>query len=212
MAFIALGSAQPASPHYTILDLGTLGGDESYPTGINELGQVIGQSETMPGQVIAHAFLWTNGRMLDLGTLGGPYSWATGVNALGQVVGASWTTSTSDTHAFLWDRNEMVDLSTLDGGDRSINAYAINDLGQVVGATYRPGELFEHPFLWERGVMRILDTGDAGGGVARAINNRGQIVGATISADQTRGSLAVDGSVIGGRRAQPGRPDRRLDP
>src|SRR4051812_29925446 len=109
LALVAPGSPSPAPPpRYTITDLGTLGGDQSYATGLNELGQVIGQSETTPGQTTAHAFLWTNGGMVDLGTLGGPYSWASGVNLLGEVVGSSWTTSTGDTHAFLWDRNGMI--------------------------------------------------------------------------------------------------------
>jgi probable HAF family extracellular repeat protein len=184
-ASLCLGTASPASPpRYTITDLGTLGGDESYATGLNELGQVIGQSETTPGQTVAHAFLWTNGHMVDLGTLGGPYSWASGVNALGQVVGSSWTANSSDTHGFLWDQNGMIDLGTLDGRKGFSHAYGINDLGQIVGTTAATGDWFQRPFLWERGIMQDLGTGDAKGGVARAINNHGQIVGAAISADQ----------------------------
>jgi probable HAF family extracellular repeat protein len=38
-------------------DLGTLGGEDAWSFGINDLGQVTGQSETATGPT--HAFLWT---------------------------------------------------------------------------------------------------------------------------------------------------------
>src|SRR4051794_21618990 len=43
----------------TPLDLGTLGGANSFAAGINAAGQVVGRSTT-PGEV-THAFLWTPG-------------------------------------------------------------------------------------------------------------------------------------------------------
>ena len=83
-----------------LTDLGTLGGNDSYAWGINELGQVVGHSETADGHV--HAFLWEEGTgMTDLGTLGGDDSYARGINDLGQVVGASYTAE-DVRHAALW--------------------------------------------------------------------------------------------------------------
>jgi len=81
---ISPGRAE-AVTQYTITDLGTLGGDTSWGLGINNLGQVVGFSETAGGET--HAFLWANGSMQDLGTLGGDNSRAYDINALGQVVG-----------------------------------------------------------------------------------------------------------------------------
>jgi probable HAF family extracellular repeat protein len=54
---------------YKMTDLGTLGGSWSEGHAINELGHVVGRSQTASGET--HAFLWTpeNG-MRDLGTLG----------------------------------------------------------------------------------------------------------------------------------------------
>src|SRR5512133_842170 len=62
----------------TATDLGTLGGRSSAATAINEVGEVVGMSDTASGK--QHAFLWQNGRMRDLGTLPGErYSYATGI-------------------------------------------------------------------------------------------------------------------------------------
>lgn len=71
----------------TFVDLGTLGGDRGEATGINELDQVIGWSETAAGE--PHAFLWTEqDGMVDLGMLpGGTFSYAAAINEYGQIVG-----------------------------------------------------------------------------------------------------------------------------
>ena len=67
---------------YTITDLGHLGGDRSEAWGINNSGQVVGQSWTErshSGPI--HAFSWDHGVMSDLGTLlGGINSSASGIN------------------------------------------------------------------------------------------------------------------------------------
>ena len=62
-----------------------------YAYGINDAGQVVGESDTAAGA--HHAFITgPNGvGMTDLGTLGGDYSLAYGINDAGQVVGESNT-------------------------------------------------------------------------------------------------------------------------
>ena len=147
-------------------DLGTLGGETSEATETNESGQVVGRSLDAAG--VRQAFLWSDGGMQVLGPAA-PFS-AIRINARGQVAWTSWTTG-EPRRAFLWTDGVAQELGTL-GDTGYAEVRGLNDRGQVVG------ESNGHPFLWENGVMRELP-GLGGGGWASAINNRGQIVGAS---------------------------------
>jgi probable HAF family extracellular repeat protein len=173
------GSAGPSRAHWVIVDLGTLGGrfgETSAAAGLNDRGQVIGDSYALDEYSRSRAFLWENGKMTDLGTLGGKFagsSVAFAINDRGDVLGASYmTTRNSPGHAFLWENGKMTDLGALGGMD-----VAFNDHDQVAEIRVR-GDGTSHLFLWQKGRKTDLGPlpGSADGDVA-AINNRGQIVG-----------------------------------
>ena len=179
MGFTVSSRAQATS--YTALDLGTLGGADSYVYGINTSGQVVGYSYTS-GIAAGHAFITgANGvGMTDLGTLGGTNSLAYGINTSGQVVGNSYTSDNAAGHAFITGANGvgMTDLGTL-GGATSY-AYGINASGQVVGYSYTLGGA-AHAFLYDNGTMTDLNSlvSLTGGTVlyqALGINDSGQII------------------------------------
>lgn len=190
-------------PHYTVIDLGTLGGSWSFAedSAPNLNGQVSGFS-TLPGDSVMHAFLWSNGEMMDLGTLGGPNSAAIWqLNDWGAVPVQSDTTTLDPNaenycsldsttpyyicRAFIWYQGQRTALPALDG----YNSYGaqINNWGQMVGAseinvvnpTCPPPEvLVERPVIWEEGQVRELPIlrGDTSG-AAFVINDLGQIGG-----------------------------------
>lgn len=172
LAVSAVLAGTAASPvqaqQYVVTDLGTLGGEESYADGLNEIGQVVGLSQTADGTM--RAFLWTEGEIIDLGSLSGGSSLAHSVNDLGQVVGESQT-ACGTVHAFLWAGGAMADLGTL-GGCESF-AMAINNFGDIVGNA-QAGDQRGRPFLRREGVMEPLYGMN---GVANDINETGSSVG-----------------------------------
>ena len=157
IAILCTSTRVEATEGYAITDLGTLGGGQSKAYGLNDLGQVVGESETPSGE--SRAFLWLPepayalpAGMNDLGTLGGSESVAFGINNLGQVVGRADTDAAGIYHAFLWDpQSGMQDLGTL-GGQVS-EAYAINDLGDVVGRAQNADGVFRAFYRWSEGLM-----------------------------------------------------------
>lgn len=208
---VGRGSEALAAFQYTFTDLGTLGGQQSVATGINNVGQVTGYSDLARGY--NQAFLWTDGVMSDLGV--GDASYAYGINDRGQVVGFgccatifaytgdtvmhlgggyafdvnnSWQivgqAAAADTngHAFLYSNGSKTDLGTLPGGLGSC-AHSINDSGQIAGWAATDGYGTVHAFLYSGGVMTDLGTLPGGAeSSAYGINESGQIVGGAYAA------------------------------
>jgi probable HAF family extracellular repeat protein len=123
-----------------VTDLGSLGGTGfgggNLALAINDLGQVVGNSD-LPGDVENHAFLWTKGKpMRDLGVLqGDAFSVGLGINNSGRVVGISLDANFNP-RAFVWQNGQMTDLNTLTPTSSTLYlliACSINSKGQIVG-------------------------------------------------------------------------------
>ncbi len=196
IVFICIGAgsavAVAANTAYEVKDLGTLGGDLSRARDINDLGQVVGESRIVTGEL--RAFLYQGGQMNNLATLGGPVGRAFGVNDDGTVVGESRISTTNNQlRAFLYENGAMRNLGTLLPTDTFSSAAAVNNSGEVVG---RSGLAVTQgrAFLYQDG--RMTDLGTLGGSYSGAlnINNAGQVVGWASNADgQGRAFVYEDG-------------------
>ncbi len=174
-----------------IIDLGTLGGEESQAYDINSSGLIVGWAEDAHRQ--RRAFL-TLGELQDLGTLGGHTAEAHAISDAGQIAGLS-AIAGGASHACLWDGGGITDLGTL-GGANSV-AEGINNLRQVVGASEIDGadSVCKHAFLWLPSPAYGLPAGmhDLGtlpgtvGSTAWNIDVFGNVVGEAASVD---GSLS----------------------
>ena len=124
-----------------LVELGTLGGGNSYGMAVDDSGAVAGSAAVAAGYL--HAAEWLNGAAVDLGTLGGNNSYAYGINDAGMIVGCSWIAGNAETHGFVVLNGVMIDLNSLlsaaDGGWVITAAYGINDKGQIVGEAVYDG-------------------------------------------------------------------------
>ena len=127
-------------------DLGTLpGGTFSFAYGLNNLGDVVGLSDTPDG--CCHATLWPHaGGVKDLGTLGGTLSIAFAINDVGMIAGQS-DNAAGCCRAFLWtSKKGMRDLGLLKNGTAAM-AFAIDPIGIIAGTAFT-ADTFPHAFLW----------------------------------------------------------------
>jgi probable HAF family extracellular repeat protein len=176
--------------HGKMLDLGTLGGNVGFPTGLNSRGQVIGQSSDAedPGACAlsindsanCFPFLWNGEKLINMFTssVGGSFLTASAINDAGEVAGAA----AFPNHPFdaaIWRNGVVSDLGVLPGDCFSL-ALVLNSKGQVAGGSFPCDFSAEHAFLWENGTvfdLTALISPKSGIQMVEplAINDRGEI-------------------------------------
>ncbi len=189
-------------------DLGGLGGphDASQAGGINDAGDVTGDSCLDTQCSTIQAFIWNGSTMSSIGALTsgtGSYAKGTAINNSGEVAGYS-ASSGAGYHGFFWNGTSMTDMGTLGGS----NSYAlgINNLGDAVGYSQAVDGSNE-AFYWNGTSMVNLNSMLAPGEnwyiiSANAINDAGDIVGYGIPA--TGGAVQVVLLTPGAATPEPG--------
>jgi len=177
-----IAASVTAAQTYEAVPLGSLGGAfGAAATGVNDLGDVVGLSDTPSGEI--RAFYWRDGVMIGLGTLGGPGSRALCINNNRQIVGTAQNASGND-RAVMWQRDaggqwQITDLGTLSGGIYAV-ANRISDSGHIVGYSGRGGGP-SHGFIYSSGVMTDLGIlhypQNLGYSEALGVNDAGHAVG-----------------------------------
>lgn len=175
-----------------MFDLGTLpGGSDSHATAINDRGDIVGYSGINAYgpqfRERTQGFVWADGTMHALGALYCRCSFnvrygtsrALAIANGGQIVGDSEIQrGESFRHAFLWQENGMRDLGAEVGGPGDSYAAGINDINEVVGAANGRAFLARDGLSQDLGVLPGHTSSDA-----RAINNKGQVAGNSVTAD-----------------------------
>jgi probable HAF family extracellular repeat protein len=149
---------QPNAPHAVLwekdgspVNLGSLkGAPFNIATSINDLGEVVGNSQFADGSV--RPFRWTRKTGIkDLGAFPGAFltvaPCCNTVNNQGEVAGF-WFDADFNQHPFLWQNNVYTDLNALIAKDSPWVlqiAAAINDAGEIAGQGLINGET--HAFL-----------------------------------------------------------------
>jgi probable HAF family extracellular repeat protein len=158
-----------AAPIYHLTDLGTLGGSDSRSQayGINNSGQIVGESDSSDAAIRQRAFVYSGGTMQSLTSLAtNPDHWdawtATAISDNGQITGEIDPAGPagSPNHYFRYSNGTLSDLGF------SYIPHGINSSGQIVGIA---------------GAHAFLDTGGSitnlGSYVAYGINDSGEVVG-----------------------------------
>ncbi|MEU7570049.1 hypothetical protein [Micromonospora sp. NPDC049240] len=201
-AGVVVGSAELASGYWhavrwlngRIEDLGTLGGPNSQAQAIDERGRIVGTAQAADGS--SHAVAWVDGKIQDLGLTGGIFSVAYDT-AGDRVVGVYHVTdSFAGRRAFVRTGNTEITIDAPPGA----SAVAVNEAGTVAG-TYGYRDWTDPPFVnqafvWRNGVVRPLGTLGGPTSDASGINDLGQVVGTSRTADGAFAAFFWDGTTM----------------
>jgi probable HAF family extracellular repeat protein len=185
--------------------LPTLGGNNGFAAGANNLGQIVGWAETtvhdttcvLPQVLQFEPVVYGpgTGQIKQLPNYPGDLDGAaTAINDAGQIVGISGICDNavgalSAEHALLWENGTVSDLGNL-GGKGWNTPMAINQRGDIVGFSDLPGDYVDgtltanfHAFIWTKESGKMTDLGVLPGdslSEALDINDQGQVVGLSI--------------------------------
>ena len=153
---------------YTVVDLGTLGGNASRALDINEAGEIVGLSETGNGDI--RGFIWSGGEMTSVAPEQIRQTFAIDEDIAGTADNAGRF------QAVRFSGTETLDLQA--PGSFSV---AFDTRQRFAAGTYVEDEAFQ-PFVYDGDIgFAALPVPDGSGGQAVAVNLDGLVVGYSLS-------------------------------
>lgn len=164
---LAAAPLSAATPAYSVVDVGSLGGNITMAYGINDNGDIVGESEISSSSTGAtHAFLYhhASGSVVDLGAPGGSQSEAFSINDAGTITGEVYETTSN--HGTYW--HPVIWLTS--GGSLTLegpysNGYAlyvspngISNTGLIIGQGYINDVGADRAILYKNGTITNLGT------------------------------------------------------
>lgn len=168
-SWIAVWVYDPADNHpipgYEVIDLGTLGGDQTRPLAFNNLAEVVGSSTTAGDT--SHAFLWRNGVLSDISPPGQLIDQAVTINDAGVIVGGS-----QDGQLPMWHHGNLVGFVPVPRSEYGGWPVSVSPSGDVL--VNLEGHEFPDAHLVRGGTVLKLTTGHSAG---LDMNSHEQVVG-----------------------------------
>jgi len=212
---VSLAAQEHPTKHHTykLIDLGTLGGPNSFVNGgpppmLNNNGVVAGEADTstpcayLGGFLVSPAFKWEKGALINMGLLpGGCFSLPNAINSKGMMVGSGDIgvidpqTGLPEIRADFRYKGQVINMGTF-GGTNSLSN-GVNNRGQAIGGAENadpdpwnfggivglPSPTAWHGFIWQNGVLQDLGTLGGPDSFGLIVNEQGQITGFSFTND-----------------------------
>ncbi len=195
--FLSLYASLLLAAQYSAVDLGTLGGDISGVSKINNNGQIVGISENSNDEL--RGYVWENGVMTDIGLETDIYySSINGISDSGVITGGRKLVSSNKEVAFVKTGDTITDIDGLSGSSAWTWTYGINSSNQITGYEITPTERLA--LVYDNGTITYI-TNTLGGQRAegRGINDLGHVTGFAFdsaNSHDTKRAFFYDGTTM----------------
>ena len=185
---LAAAPLSAATPAYSVVDVGSLGGDITQAYGINDNGDIVGESEISASSTsVMHAFLYHHASrsVVDLGAPGGSQSEAFSINDAGTITGEVYeTTSNHGTnwHPIIWltsGGSLTLEGPYENGYSLYVSPNGISNTGLIIGQGYINDVGADRAILYKNDTITNLGTLGGDWSDANAISPQGIYIAGT---------------------------------